>query len=287
MDRIERTFFAASTILILFIALPATAQVRIPYKLPEMIELEPTFESEIVVPNFTVLELNGAYEISIGANLDLVTGAAGFDYEVDMEAETYTISALDPMDVVAGPLGFTLSEREAIALQSGGSFQRSVPGMQAWAAQSDSTSSNCGRLLSVYLWVKAITRDPIFIELARTTQSANWSTNSCRTRLNSVNRTYWANSNTIFFNTHWYRVSKRESQSIMRVWYLNSGTSAETWAKYRNDDFMRDDRPTFATHEIEFFLEKTHTFYHDFTATHTGEFWPFLHGSFQRVLNVN
>ena len=101
MDRIERTFFAASTILILFIALPATAQVRFPYKLPEMIELEPTFESEIVVPNFTVLELNGAYEISIGANLDLVTGAAGFDYEVDMEAETYTISALDPMDVVA------------------------------------------------------------------------------------------------------------------------------------------------------------------------------------------
>ncbi len=243
-----------------------SAQVRIPWKLPEMTELEPSPYTEIVVPNFFVLELNGAYEVSFGMELPIDPSragslqAAGFTYEIDLNEGTYTLTEISPLDVVAGPVGFSAQGWESPTLNTGvantgvsdiGELGPSIGVMDADAA-SGGDAGNCGKHWKIFLWAKTRTEDPPGINLAETEQQAVWGSDYCQNRIEGVIRRHWANPSTIFFDTSWFVIDSDSSQSP--GWTYFPWTWADTYGSYQNDDFLDDDQSTWASHTIEFTL---------------------------------
>ncbi len=249
-----------------------------------MAQLEPSPHTDIVVPNFTVLELNGAYEVSFGMELPIdPSGAdslqvAGFTYEINLNDGTYTLTETDSLNLVAGPVGFSSKGLEAPALQTGvaGAGTTGMGGLSPNMGASSagitratgaSEAGNCGRMWRILLSAEAITYDPVTINLAETEQRAAWDSNYCQNRLDTITRRHWANPST-FFNTHWFVIDSGSSQSPRWTYY--PWTYADTYGYYQNDDFLNPNQSTWAPHTIEFTLWQNIT-YVNHSIVHTGE----------------
>ncbi|MDE0478265.1 MAG: hypothetical protein F4234_11210 [Gammaproteobacteria bacterium] len=257
------------------------------YRLPEAVELQPSPESELVIPNFTALQLPDAVEISVRMELaPTVTGYDGFDYVVDLEAGTYTATYLRDHTVSNDlpppePLeGTELLEIIDEQLQTGvASFNRYPSNVMR------SESAGCGSALTATLWVELTTRDPAQIPLARTTQDARWVVNNCTTTLTYLNREYWANSDTVLFNTTWYVLSTYDWESPRYV-PLDGASWAGAYGRYRNDDFLDDSAPTYAIHRLYFFIMRRESWWHDVSFQHYGQWSNLLRGTVRRNFNT-
>lgn len=286
--------------LVLSVSVDATAQqplpqTRVPYKLPEMIELEPSPLSEIAVSNFSVLELNGAYEVYFGINIALgeVGGfyASGISYEIDLDEKTYILTAKDPLDIVPGPAGF-LSQESELTLNSSKdgvtNFDRTLQtnpntSRSGTTVAKASGNSTCEETRRVFLEAKIETQDPVNIVLARTTQSLAWNANLCAGELTSVRRYYYGNPDTIPWagrvSTNWFEIDSQGSSSPLFL--TLSQTYATSMATYQNDNFLGPidifGNSTWAYHNIAAQLIRRYV-YLDFYATHWGYFNWLLKG---------
>ncbi len=234
-----------------------------------------------------MLELNGAYEISFGKEhpVDPIGAetlhVAGFTYEIDLNKGTYTLTEIDPLDVVAGLIGFSSQEREPPILYTGMANPRGGnPGVDAASTgmtdiNAASEAGNCGNLWRIHLWVKTRTEDPLGINLAETEQTAIWNSNYCQNRLIGVSRRHWANPSTIFFDTYWFVIDSGSSQSPRTTFY--PWTWADTYGYYQNDNFGVDSQSTWASHTIDFTLFRNIA-YSNYRIVHTGYYQFFLSG---------
>ncbi len=247
-----------------------------------MIQLEPSPLSDIVLPNFTVLELNGDYEVSFGMELPVIPSnsgssqIAGFAYEIDVNQGTYALTELDPLDLVPGPVGFSSQGVGNPTLTVGIDNSNEQRMNLSMGAGATGESQYCGRDWFISLLVHTVTYDPIFISLARTTQSASWDSNLCQNRfiMNPVQEV-WANPSTIFFDTSWYIVDEEADHSPAFFWL--PWTWADVYGYYENEDFLSNDYRTQAQHEIKFTLS-ANVVYLNTRIYHTGYYSFLLRG---------
>ena len=278
-----------------------------------MIELQPSPLSEIVVPNFTVLELNGAFEVYFGIKIALgeVGGfqASGLTYTIDLDEGTYILTEKDPLEIVAGPVGLSLSEWDNSKLSgSAGSTEGPVNTSETFGSSvvtldlgqtgssaaglgaSASANNSCDVVRRVFLIATVRTLDPPKIVLARTYQSAAWNANLCLNELTSVHRYFWGNPDTIPwagpFTTNWYEISSEANSSQLFQWH--AWTYATATAVYQNDnflgpfDFFSRPKSTWALHKIDFDLDGNYA-YLDYYTTHWGFMSWLLKGDLDHV----
>jgi hypothetical protein len=228
----------------LAILLPALAQARQTIQAKKAIrsvDLQPSPDAEVVFPKIKLAyNDDGTVVLSGRGTAKAGVGPAGFDYSVDKKTGVYSTKRLsvDRMQKLLSesqdPRAKKLSGTPGVPVRPHG--PESQNGVTAAVAPGE---------YAVYLTVVA--KDPVFIELARTTTALQWYVYPVGSvSWTAYDDSCWCNPESII-NTHWYT-----SYCVYGApWYEGSSLVCNyNEAEYYNWDFVFDSLSTYVAQVV-------------------------------------
>lgn len=206
------------------------------------VELQPSPDAEVVLPGLRLAyNDDGTVVLSGHGAAKAGTGPAGFDYSVDKRTGAYSTKRID-----ADRIQKLLSEsRDPQAKKLSGS-----PGVPVSPSGPDNQNGVMAAIApgeySVYLTVVA--KDPVFIELARTTTFLQWYTYpGGSVSWTAYDDSCWCNPESVV-NTHWFT----SHCAYGAPWYEGSSIVCNyNEAEYYNWDFVFDSLATYVAQAVE------------------------------------
>lgn len=224
--------------LALALLLPGLAQAK---KAIRTMELQPAPDAEVVLPRLKLIyNIDGTVVLSGHGTAKAGTGPAGFDYSADKRTGAYSTKRIS-----ADRIRKLLSEsRDPRARKLSG-----TPGIPVTPPGPDNQNGIMAAIApgqySVHMTVVA--KDPILVELARTTTALQWYTyESGSVSWSSYDDLCWCNPESIL-NTHWHT-----SYCAYGVpWYEGPSLVCNyNEAEYYNWDFAFDSLATYVAQAV-------------------------------------
>lgn len=221
---------SCAVLLGIFSAFPVSAQENV----EEVIQFQPETIQDNVFDEVLVTTIDGEEHVIVSGNSKAGGEIDAYEISLDRQDNTYSVVEKEPTELATNTLS-------------------------ALAA----TTSHTG-------WVKAITDDPVGVDLCSTKLTLSWYDYGSTIGYQSRNLTRWA-ANPSSLGTHWY-----SSGGTLVDYSLNSGKTVLTqrgYGYFYNYDFLDDDKITNVNHDITIKAQNDGTYDYVVDWTRSGESW--------------